>query len=70
VIQVLMMRPVLTAKRRGIVVGDAYMSDGQTLRFRVLAIDPVAVRLVGEELPEHQAAIEAFIAEHRAPRAA
>jgi hypothetical protein len=64
-------RPVITAKRRGIVIGDAHFADHRVLRFRVTGLDPVAVQLIPDEaLPQHQAAIEAWIAASRGDQAA
>jgi len=64
-------RPVITAKRRGIVIGDAHFADHRVLRFRVIGLDPVDVQLISDEaLPQHQTAIEAWIAASRGDQAA
>jgi hypothetical protein len=70
-ISVVHIYPLLATRRLGIKVGDALMSDGETVRFRVLSRDPLAVRLIGEaRLPGHERAIEARLTGQRQPTAA
>jgi hypothetical protein len=55
-------RPLLATKRLGITVGDAYMSDGKAVRFRVLSRDHPTVQLISPSLPTpYRSAIEAWL---------
>ncbi|MBV8400932.1 MAG: hypothetical protein JOZ58_17730 [Acetobacteraceae bacterium] len=45
-ISVIRVQPVRATRLLGVTVGDPRFSDGQTLRFRVLSRDPIAVRMV------------------------
>ena len=56
-------RPIIATRHHGITVADAHMSDHKVVRFRILGREPATVRLTGGELPEHQAAIEAWLAQ-------
>jgi hypothetical protein len=61
---------VLATRRIGIELGEALFSDGLTARFRVLCRDPVSVRVVADEpMPQHERAVEAWLAERQAEAA-
>jgi hypothetical protein len=60
--------PIIATRRLGIKIADALMSDGETVRFRVLSRDPLAVRAIGDgRLLGHEQAIELWLTEQRQP---
>ena len=70
-VSVIRIRPTLSERGFGIRTGTALFSDGVSARFRVLNPDPPAVRILGDEpMPEHERAIEAWLAEQGGPEAA
>ena len=67
---VTMIRPAISERGFGIRTGTALFSDGVSARFHVLNPDPPAVRILGDEpMPEHERAIEAWLAEQGGPAA-
>jgi hypothetical protein len=68
-IRVVRVYPIIATRRLGIKIADALMSD-ETVRFRVLSRDPLAVRAIGDgRLLGHEQAIELWLTEQRPPTA-
>jgi hypothetical protein len=66
-VSVVRVQGLVATKRYGIQVGDALMSDGRTVRFKVAVPGgPIVVRTVGAEAkPGDDAAIEDWFAAQR-----
>ena len=70
-VTVTMIRQAISERGFGIRTGTALFSDGLSARFHVLNPDPPAVRILGDEaMPEHERAVEAWLANQAGPAAA
>jgi hypothetical protein len=64
-LSVISVQPVVTADNLGIKVGEALFSDGVTVPFRVLSLDPLSVLLSARRvMPRHLQAVEEWLARH------
>jgi hypothetical protein len=68
---IIIIRPTLSEPGFGIRTGTALFSDGVSARFQVLNADPPAVTHSRQRaMPEHERAIEEWLADQGGPEAA